>query len=412
MSGTRAVLIPRYLQHFRCIGTDCEDNCCIGWQVDIDQATYRKYQQVRDLELKGKLNQCMKRNRSNPHEMNYGKVIINADGECPFLNEMHLCSIQQKMGEAYLSDICTTYPRVANQVNGILEKAAAMSCPEAARLALLNPDVMEFDEIHEPMTTRNMIRRRIDTLHPRMIDRPERFFWDLRIFTIDVLQNREYELSERLMILGIFYQQLQQRLENGGVHDIPVLIDTFTSLIKAGDIKELLAGIPTQVEIQMELLKELTDVRVAKGVRSQRYWECFTQFLSGLQYTQDATVEDVADRYRRAEKDYYRPFITERQYLLEHYLVNYVFESCFPCPGSVNIFNNYVMLVVHYALVKMHCIGMAAFHKGLNEELYIKLIQSFAKTMEHNHAFLQRVLELLENNGYTTMAYMAILIKN
>lgn len=64
------------------------------------------------------------------------------------------------------------------------------------------------------------------------------------------------------------------------------------------------------------------------------------------------------------------------------------------------------------ALVKMRLIGMAAFLQGLTEELVIKLIQPFAKTVEHDRQYLKIVLVLLNSNGYTTMAHMAILITN
>ena len=28
------------MSRFKCIGPDCEDNCCHGWQVDVDPRTY------------------------------------------------------------------------------------------------------------------------------------------------------------------------------------------------------------------------------------------------------------------------------------------------------------------------------------------------------------------------------------
>jgi lysine-N-methylase len=70
------------------------------------------------------------------------------------------------------------------------------------------------------------------------------------------------------------------------------------------------------------------------------------------------------------------------------------------------------MLVVNYALIKLILIGMSTYHKGLTPELVVKLIQSFARTIEHNNAYLNRVLELLHANGYDTMAWMAIMIRN
>src|ERR1017187_7090768 len=41
-----------YAQSFRCIGSDCEDTCCQGWGVPIDQAAYEKYQNLPDSQLR------------------------------------------------------------------------------------------------------------------------------------------------------------------------------------------------------------------------------------------------------------------------------------------------------------------------------------------------------------------------
>ncbi|MEH7302496.1 hypothetical protein V7110_19775, partial [Neobacillus drentensis] len=97
--------------------------------------------------------------------------------------------------------------------------------------------------------------------------------------------------------------------------------------------------------------------------------------------------------------------------ILENYLVNYVFKNLFPFVKN-NMFEDYVMLIIHYSIIKLHLIGMAGYHNGLTIELVIKLIQSFSKTVEHSNVFLNRVLMLLKDNGFSTMAYMAILLKN
>lgn len=163
----------------------------------------------------------------------------------------------------------------------------------------------------------------------------------------------------------------------------------------------------------MKLLKELADERFFQGINSPRYFECFKEFLQGIEYNKDSTEEEIGERYIQAYEEYYRPYMEEREYILENYLVNHVFKNLFPLgEKSRTIFTEYVMLIIHYALIKMHLIGMAAFHQGLQDELVLKLIQSFAKTVEHNTVYLRQIRELLQKSDLTTMAYMAILIRN
>ena len=38
--------IPDFYDSFHCIGSECPDNCCIGWELDIDEDTYEYYKNV------------------------------------------------------------------------------------------------------------------------------------------------------------------------------------------------------------------------------------------------------------------------------------------------------------------------------------------------------------------------------
>ncbi|OMD62786.1 flagellin lysine-N-methylase [Paenibacillus odorifer] len=409
----RIVLIPAYLEKFSCIGSDCEDTCCIGWNVDIDRQTYKKYKNVGDREMKSSLNKHIKRKRSNPSEASYAKIAMKSDASCPLLNEEKLCSIQKSLGEDYLSEICSSYPRITNQVNGNLEKSATLSCPEAARLALLNPDGIQFNEIEESMNIRYPMSRLLNTNREKTKHRIDEYFWDLRIFTIQVLQNRNYTIAHRLIVLGMFYQKVQGYLSEGKLDEIVQQIASYNTLLEDGSFREGLSAIPTSTTIQMQLLKALADIRVSQGVLSTRYMVCFAEVLKGIQYTKDATVEEITERYQLAYTDYYDPFMRANEYILENYLVNYVYKNLFPSSDDTDIFESYIMLVVHYSSIKLHLIGMAGHHKeDFGVDHVIKLIQSFAKSVEHDSLYLRGVIELLKRNEYTSMAYMAILINN
>lgn len=409
----RRILIPQYMKKFSCIGSACEDSCCIGWRVDIDHETYKKYQKVRDDALTPLMDQYIKRNRTEGHgEANHAKIKLLSDTSCPFLNEKTLCKIQLRFGEDYLSDVCTTYPRIVHSINGLMERSATVSCPEAARLVLLNPEPMEFDEDEESRDVRNVIKKTIKAEDLNLNNKPQKYLWEIRIFTITLLQNREYTLNERLIILGMFFQALQQMVSSGKNTEISGLIATYTVIIEEGSLRESLEAIPVQYNIQMELLKEIADKRYFMGVTSSRYLECFSEFLTGIQYTAESKVEEIGLRYQNAAKDYYEPFMNEHDYILENYLVNYVFKNLFPFTSDKSLFDAYMMLIIHYALIKMHLIGMAGFHEGLTEDLVVKLIQSFAKTVEHNQKYLDGIADQMRQNNFNTMAYMAILIKN
>lgn len=410
---TRKLLQPQYISQFHCIGPACADSCCIGWRVQIDKDTYQRYRDCSDTDLRHMMDERVTRHRTNPTNYNYAKIKLNPNSHCPFIDEDKLCSIQRKLGEEYLSITCTTYPRTANTVNGVTEKSLTMSCPEAARQALLNPGLMTFDEIEELIAVRNTEGKQIDTANPKIAHKPERYFWEMRIFIIALLQKRDYPLWQRLVIIGLFCRSVDQLVSEAKVHDLPILIGTYLNQIDEGLFKEDLDAVPSELTIQMELMKEVADQRIFTGVNSQRFLECFAEFLHGIEYVVESTKEAIGKRYAAAATNYYQPFMAEHEYILENYLVNYVFKNLFPLSGEKRIFDNYVMLIVHYAMIKLLLIGMAGYHKeNFNTDHVLKLIQSFAKTIEHNNAYLKNVSDILKANKFNTMPYMAILIKN
>lgn len=406
---THKILQPEYMKKFQCIGTDCEETCCAGWHIGIDKDTYKKYRECPDKELRKQLKTCVTRVRTdNASDANYAKVRLKEDGFCPLLDSDKLCLLQRKLGEEYLSVTCAVYPRLIHMVNGVNEKALSLSCPEAARVALLNPELMAFEEGIEEARTRNEHSHAIEIRG----DINTRNFWNLRIFIIALLQNRKYKLWQRLVILGLFCRSLEQNIQEDNGQDIPELIATYFDYLDKGVFLEELNAIPDAYTIQMKLMKEVADYRLASGI-SPRHITCFAQFLEGVQYTAENTVEQIGQHYTEAYNNYYQPFMAEREYILENYLVNDVFTYLFPFGRQKSVFDNYVLLAVKYAMIKMFLIGMAGVHKeNFSTEHVIMLISSLAKMVSHDDYFLQNVAQLLKDSNFNTMPYMAILVKN
>ena len=269
---------------------------------------------------------------------------------------------------------------------------------------------MEFDEMEVKLDTYDVISKNLTT---NSANNAEKFFWDLRIFSIDILQNRSYSLWERLILLGMFYEEISKCNQVDLFDKIPLYIQSYKKIYEdVSVLRNSLMEIPVRYDVQMQLAMKLVDERYGAGINNQRYADCLRETLQGIKVNQGEEPEKVVEQYKVASNKYYQPFISEHEYILENYLVNYVYKNMFPFGGYSSILDDYIMLVVHFSLIKLHLIGMAGFHTGLTTDQVIKLIQSFAKTFEHNNVFLHKIFDFLKDNGYTTMGYMSILIKN
>jgi len=79
-------------------------------------------------------------------DADYGYIdLLPETGECPLLDEQ-LCAVHKELGEYQLSNSCFSYPRNVLNSGGIVQQTLTLSCPQAARLALLADDAFEIVE--------------------------------------------------------------------------------------------------------------------------------------------------------------------------------------------------------------------------------------------------------------------------
>lgn len=409
----RPIRRPLYLKEFQCIGGACEDNCCIGWDVEIDQKTYKKYEKVKDEGLSQLFHQCIFENvDSYDSHVDYAIVELSKNNRCPFLNERQLCKIQAKLGEDYLSNVCATYPRYANEINGVVEYSATISCPEAARLILSKEEGLIFVEEEESVSLRNIINYVVNTKeHGGSI--LVQYFVELRQFTIALLQNRKYFLWQRILLLGYFYEELQDYVDKKKTSGVHKLIEAFQEKIDRNGWKEQLASTLANPTLQLKMLKEMTNsLNTLTEIDSERYKSLMEESAKGMEISQKSSNQEQDKIYQLAYEQYYEPFMKDKEYILENYLVNFVFEDLFPASESINPFEAYGMLVIRYTLLKFHLIGIGGFRKGLTEKVVAELIQVFSKAIEHHNTYLDSIAAYMKQKKYHSMAHMEILLKN
>lgn len=418
------VFQPSHFNSFRCIGSACEDTCCIGWTVHIDKATYDKYQACPDPHLAPSLHTLININDKSSGDDDYAKIDLTGVA-CPFLSE-GICAIQQRLGEEYLSDMCATYPRVMNKVDDVLQRSLDLSCPEAARVVLLNPEPIEFeDEAYTDGSIRlgNIPQLNISSL--KTSPEPYRFFRDIRGIVVSLLQDRSYPIWKRLFLVGRVCEDLDEAGRQGWARDSLDVIRKNLHSLRNGALADLLAKCPSDPKVQMETAVELILARISSAPVPRRFLDCYREFMDGIEWTSTSTMHEMVSGYAEAFAQYYAPFIARYEYMLEHYLVNYVHRTLFPfgvleskytlcddrAPSSIAA--RYMLMAAYYAILQTLLIGSAGFHKwafGAGQTL--KAIQSCAKTFEHSVTYPGRVIEMLAEKSMTGPAGLCVLFRN
>ena len=130
------LVVPSYYADFKCIGGACSDNCCIGWEIDIDEKTREKY-----FSLDTPLGERIRKNTATDD----GVCHFVMQGErCPFLNSENLCDIICEMGEGALCDICREHPRYYTTLGDTVYGGVGLACEAAAELILADSFPHEY----------------------------------------------------------------------------------------------------------------------------------------------------------------------------------------------------------------------------------------------------------------------------
>lgn len=137
------VRAPDYFGEFRCLAGRCPHSCCIGWEVEVDDASAAYYAKVPG-PLGGELRAALTRDGE-------GALCFPLNGDrCPFLDEENLCRLHRELGEAHTSETCRSHPRFLEDYGPIREISLAASCPAANALLLGSDRVLTFPVTRQP----------------------------------------------------------------------------------------------------------------------------------------------------------------------------------------------------------------------------------------------------------------------
>ena len=213
----------------------------------------------------------------------------------------------------------------------------------------------------------------------------------------------------------MFCKRLNEITAGRQIGLVPSLLGEYAEIISNGSLRAAMDGIPVRSALQLRAVLEVVDRHLGMTDASHvRFRECVQDFLCGIRYeTDSSSLGRCAPFFEDAYARHYQPFMQQRPYVLENYLVNHVFRTRFPYgvdpQGKPNRpLTEYWVMCVLFAVIKGLLIGMAGHYREEFGEVHvIRLVQSFAKSAEHSPNFLgPSDLSLANADG------MALLLKN
>lgn len=127
--------------HFHCLGGECPHSCCKGWQIPVDDETYRRY-----CDMRGAYGRAL---RFHTWKTKAGRMIQKQLWRCPHWNSDRLCQFQVNGEPELMPIICRVYPRDAVIAAGEMEVTMELSCISMAQTFLEHLGRLRFLETDE-----------------------------------------------------------------------------------------------------------------------------------------------------------------------------------------------------------------------------------------------------------------------
>jgi lysine-N-methylase len=176
-------------------------------------------------------------------------------------------------------------------------------------------------------------------------------------------------MQTRLLILQSFYYEMNELVQKQEENHIPDLIEQYLTQENVLKLEEFEIHAGKTIETIMEIRET--------APFNARYEVTFNQMVDGLSTDFNAS--------------YGEEFLKNHEYMLENYLANYVFKHLFPFSYGANVYQAFQMLSLHAALLQLHLLGVGSYLREMNEEIAVRVIQSFAKEAEHSSIYLDRL---------------------
>lgn len=351
---TDTMLMPTYVSRFSCIGGDCEDTCCAGWGITLDKESYLRYLACFDPVLRPRFAKHVKRYPKSKSTEDYGHLELLKDEArtCGLLSEKKLCLIQERLGEKALSDTCSYYPRTVHRFGDLHRMTLMLSCPEAARLALLEADAFGF--VGEEATVSWGFISEIKPKGGLNLAEME----EVHTLMFQILRSPDVGLSARLKLIGLFCERLTALILKQRTEALPELILEMEKDLESGAAMVPLAG---QVELP-EVQAHFTGAFYLQGRnphQSIHVRSVLAEVDRGLGIQPNLAPEGPA-LIAAYEEGLARlaPAMEAVPWLLEHYLCNEFLREIFPWAKD-NPMQHYANLVLRFATARLMLAGRA-----------------------------------------------------
>ncbi len=349
-----------YISEFKCVGKDCSDSCCIGWNIEFDKKTYQKYKNSSDKIINSISQKYVVKKEINS-DISYAKVEPKKNS-CPFLTKNNLCKAHNLLGKENLSLGCATYPRIIKKFKGISFISGELSCPEIARLCLSKPNLRTKE------LTKDKLGNIFNSNQIYSFDIPR----DLPRDIMDFIRNTLLKLSNK----DTFFKNLEEIiLSFYKIHHMSKSID-FLSEKDKGMLKE------NNLLMQIDFLPKFFFTNLADHSRFLKICIKASQKSKYYNYSK----KEFKKRFMYTYKYKFKKFILDNQFILKNFFINEFIKNVEKFEISIDVFDNFIREILFQISLANFLIICLLYEdkKRLTIDDYVEVMSAISKDIQNS----------------------------
>ena len=371
---------PHYFEDFRCTAAECEDTCCAGWAIMIDDDTLEKYEK-----LEGSFGNRLR----NSIDWKEG-CFLQYNKRCAFLNEDNLCDIHIEAGEGMLCDTCRNYPRHLEEYEGVREGSLSLSCIEAAKIILGCSEPVRFIDMEDDVEDEEY--EDFDyLLFTKLMDARERM--------LSILQNRSIDIMTRIGMTLELSEKLQKALNRNEICEVDGIIEIYKNMDEMIAFQKRVEDAPIGENEYCSSMRKLFRV----------FYKLEVLKADWLEYVKRAEVVLYGEGQRAYEnnrKRFHKSVgLQSTNYdvwscWIEQLMVYFVFTYFCGAVYDDKIFAKMQTAVVSTMLIsELSLAKWIEQGEKLNFDMFVNIAHKVSRELEHSDVNLNRMEKICEKNS-------------
>lgn len=399
------IVQPKFADRFECLGAQCPEDCCSGWQITIDKSTYETYQRSEHKGLKNRFRSEVVPLKQEQTEESFASIAKSVgSNSCTFLDQ-GLCAIQRSLGEEKLSNTCFNFPRSYVRFEEEVELSMTLACPAVANLALTTSDAFEFELKTQAIRTRTI--KRVQGNRSTVEEKNE-----LRVFAIQLMKDPGQPTWKKLITLGVLCERFDELASAGITQAGKKVVDSYHHIVASGQLDDLLSQIGSQPKLQAEafllLMQAISFSPLTELARARI--KLVLKGLGGDPETGEVPLDNLDNRYELGTLQLSQ-LLADHPWFLNHVLLSDIMSSGFPFDRE-SAYRSFVGLSARFGIVRLMLAGTAQLTapKPSVDDL-AQVVQTFSRHYRHHAEFARNLDNCLIRSGWSSLDRMILFLR-